>query len=169
MAGEVRFLRINTAAVREMLTNRNTSDVARFLDGFAERVKEEAIRLCPRRSDGQSNQFSSPLSATIFVRKIGSGDSAGYLVGSEDPRAYWVHEGTDPHRIPRSGTKRMRFYWKKAGRRVVFYKVSHPGISNNPGEGNKGTTRFLAQALETLTQRELGGSSGTIVSTGSEL
>lgn len=169
MAGEVRFIRTNTAGIRELLTNRSTSDVAQFLSTFTDHVRQEAIRLCPRRDPTASprTEFSGPLSATITTQQNVSGEFSIFLVGSTDPRAFWVHEGTDPHRI--SGQPVLRFYWKRAGKVITVRSVSHPGISTSPAGGNKGAQRFLSQALENISQRELGASSGTLLGTGSLL
>ena len=49
-------------------------------------------------------------------------------VGSSLPYAKFPDTGTAPHVIrPRGFGYPLRFYWRKVGRVVAFYKVNHPG------------------------------------------
>lgn len=44
---------------------------------------------------------------------------------------YWTDQGTRPHRIvpkPSNRSGYLVFFWMKAGRRVRFHAVNHPGI-----------------------------------------
>lgn len=167
VAAQARFLRINTAGVRELL-NSSSSPFAQDFAKFARDVFVEAQRLCPRGE--KPSPLGGSLVSTLELKKLSFPDSVVWLIGTEDPRGFWVHEGTDPHRIPSSGRRKMTFYWKRVGRRVTLYSVEHPGIvKDSPDPPNKGAQPFLAQALENVAQNELGGSAGTVLSTGSFL
>lgn len=60
-------------------------------------------------------------------------------VGSRINYSYLVHGGAKPHLIrPRRPGGRLRFYWKRIGRRVSLPKVNHPGFKG---------TRYLQDPL----------------------
>jgi hypothetical protein len=65
-----------------------------------------------------------------------------FEVGSADPVALWVHEGTEPHQIV--GNPLLVFHWAKLGKVVAFRQVNHPGTKPN---------RFLVEALTVLNGR----------------
>ena len=59
-------------------------------------------------------------------------------VGNRAPHARVVHNGASPHPIPRAGETYQHFHWRRVGRWVVAYHVSHPGMKGK---------RYLANAL----------------------
>lgn len=118
--------------------------VYRKLIEDGELVKREAQRLCPvgKSEPGRGGRTPGTLRDSI-VKRVKSGPEGPIVeVGSEDPVALWVHEGTQPHVI--TGNPLLVFFWEKAGRVVAFPRVNHPG--NRPN-------RFLLQALEILRGR----------------
>lgn len=109
-------------------------------------VKREAQRLAPVGKSGfgsRSSRRPGTLRDSIVVRIMSAaGGDIAAQVGSSDPVALFVHEGTVPHTI--EGNPLLVFYWAKAGKVVAFRRVNHPGTQPN---------RFLVQALGVLRGR----------------
>lgn len=106
-----------------------------------ERVKQEAIRLAPKRSQNLSRHIVKRLT-TRYRKPV-------VIVGADVPYALFVHEGTRPHVIKPKKGKFLAFRWpgapKNMGRlpdgRVLARVVHHPGTKPN---------RFLTNALRVL-------------------
>jgi hypothetical protein len=132
------------AALAELLRG-PSGPVYRMQLENGELVKREAQRLCPVGTvpPGGSRARAPGTLRDSIVKRIRE-DSQGPVVevGSSDPVALWVHEGTQPHII--NGNPLLVFFWAKAGRVVALPRVNHPGTQPN---------RFLLQALEILRGR----------------
>lgn len=135
---------MNPVALAELLRGPG-GPVYRMQIENGELVKLEAQRLCPvgQVQPGSSRSRAPGTLRDSIVKRIRE-DSQGPVVevGSNDPVALWVHEGTTPHEI--RGNPLLVFFWAKAGRVVALPRVNHPG--NRPN-------RFLIQALEILRGR----------------
>lgn len=123
----------------------------------AELVKQQAILECPVSTDDSGFRKRAPgtLQRSIVKRIIMTDKGPTAQVGSEDPVALWVHEGTVPHIITpvraaflvfrvgrrfRAGGRGGGGTWTKGN--LVFTKmVHHPGTKPN---------RFLLRALRVL-------------------
>jgi hypothetical protein len=103
-------------------------------------VKREAQRRCPvgKATPGRGRSPGT-LRDSIVVRVR---EGPVFEVGSADPVALWVHEGTEPHQIV--GNPLLVFHWAKLGKVVAFRQVNHPGTKPN---------RFLVEALTVLNGR----------------
>jgi hypothetical protein len=135
---------MNPAALAELLRGPN-GPVYRMQLENGELVKREAQRLCPvaKPEPGARRARAPGTLRDSIVKRIRQGPEGPIVeVGSEDPVALWVHEGTQPHLI--EGNPLLVFFWAKAGRVVAFPRVNHPGNAPN---------RFLVQALEVLRGR----------------
>lgn len=132
------------AALAELLRSPG-GPVYRMQIENGELVKLEAQRLCPvgQPSPGGTSARAPGTLRDSIVKRIRQ-DAQGPVVevGSSDPVALWVHEGTQPHEI--RGNPLLVFFWGKAGRVVALPRVNHPGTRPN---------RFLIQALEILRGR----------------
>lgn len=117
--------------------------VVRHLIEQGERVKQEAVRTCPVYKGDTTFRARRPgtLRDSIVKRVVEENGVPAVLVGSADPVALWVHEGTSPHEIRPRRKPRLVFFWPKAGRVVAFKKVDHPGTAPNP---------WLARALNVI-------------------
>lgn len=78
-----------------------------------------------------TEHYSSGQTLRRYKKKIIVRDGLVFgWVGSSTDAAYWLHEGTKPHRIRLAdtpGRKQLHFFWKKKGRWVFFHHVNHPG------------------------------------------
>lgn len=135
---------MNPAALAKLLRS-PSGPVYRKMAENANLVKREAVRLAPVATPQGGNRSRRPgtLRDSIVVRVVqhGSGDPV-FQVGSADPVALYVHEGTVPHLI--QGNPLLTFYWPKAGKVVSLRYVNHPGTQPN---------RFLLDALSVLRGR----------------
>jgi hypothetical protein len=68
-------------------------------------------------------------SSYIDYQENGSGYTA--VVGYSSVVAFWQHEGTPPHREPKTAPGPMSFFWEKMGRWVVLPHLTHPGVKPN--------------------------------------
>lgn len=68
----------------------------------------------------------------------GSGPTFVSTIGYPGELGEWLDEGTSPHLI--EGNPFLSFYWPRAGGRVVFRSVQHPGT---PG------TNFWSRVMHT--------------------
>lgn len=78
------------------------------------------------------------------VRTVG--DKVIGVSGSDLVYAYSVHEGQPARTITAKRAPMLSFYWRRVGKSVKFFRVSHPGTAPQP---------YLVQAL--LTQSPLWG------------
>jgi len=128
--------------------------VVRALITDGELVKQAAKQECPVFSSpdpftmNHRQRRPGTLRDSIVKRVVRDvdGDPA-VLVGSEDPVALWVHEGTVPHTIAARNAPRLVFYWPRGPQgpgTYSFLRVSHPGTQPN---------RFLLRALAVLRGR----------------
>lgn len=117
--------------------------VVRHLIELGERVKQEAVRTCPVYRGDTTFRARRPgtLRDSIVKRVVEETGMPAVLVGSADPVALWVHEGTSSHEIRARRKPKLVFFWPKAGRVVAFKKVQHPGTQPN---------RWLVRALGVL-------------------
>jgi hypothetical protein len=97
----------------------------------------------PPRNRTGLNYSTGRLAATIhpeFGAKYGN-EVEGRVVAGTD-HALFIHGGTSPHIIrPKRPGGKMVFFWAKAGRRVSFSIVHHPGTRPVP---------FLAEHLRAM-------------------
>lgn len=85
------------------------------------------------------------LKRSIHVeRTIDAGRSTTALVGSNLIYAHSVHEGQPARTIVPVRADKLRFFWRKAGRRVAFESVEHPGTTGQP---------YLTDAMRTVAPR----------------
>lgn len=132
------FVQLFPAEIAEVI-NSPIGPVMRHLIVLGEKVKQEAIRIAPKRTGNLSHH--------IVKRVVRDGGTGAVLVGVENvPYAIWVHEGSQPHTIrPRKGTFLVFTLGANAGAEegnVVFAReVHHPG--NRPN-------RFLVRALKAV-------------------
>lgn len=135
---------IDPVKLAQLLRGRDGPVYRRGLED-ANLVKREAQRLAPvhRPVPGERRSRSpGTLRDSIVVRILDESNGPRFQVGSADPVALWVHEGTVPHRI--DGNPLLIFYWSKMGTVVAFRHVNHPGTQPN---------RFLVEALTVLNGR----------------
>lgn len=124
--------RFHEAAMRQLLTGPR-GGLNRELQRRARRVEAEAKRLCPVRT--------GKLRSTIrTVRGTGpEGPYADITAGNTStPYLGYVMRGTPPHVIRARRAQALSFVWPKAGGRVFFVSVNHPGTQPND---------FLSKAL----------------------
>jgi hypothetical protein len=115
--------------------------VVRALIEAGEKVKNEAIRLAPKRTQN--------LSRHIVKRLTKRKGRPAVTVGADVKYALFVHEGTRPHIIRPKGHPFLAFRWAGAPAtmrrlpdgRVLARVVHHPGTKPN---------RFLTNALRVL-------------------
>jgi len=82
------------------------------------------------------------LAASITIRYSRGLFNPSVNIGARVPYAYWVHEGTRPHKIRAHRDKLMRFVIKG---RVVYIRdsVNHPGTR---------PTKYLSKHLHSVTR-----------------
>lgn len=127
IGGSTVSVEVNTAAVRE-LTRGRYGPVARDLARRAERVTQEAKRLCPVSPRGSGENRSGYLRSSIGWSI--AADVLGLFadVGTEVEYALPVEYGTKPHVIESHGDYPLR-----AADGTVFGKrVNHPGTQAQP-------------------------------------
>jgi hypothetical protein len=122
----------------------------RYLIEVGEKVKTEAMQECPVFDPPDAYTAShrarrpGTLRDSIVKRVTTLNGQPAVLVGSDDPVALWVHEGTVPHVIAAVRAPMLVFFWKRLGRVVAFLQVNHPGTQPN---------RFLVRALANVKGR----------------
>lgn len=135
---------MNPAALAQLLRG-PTGPVYRKMIEDANLVKNEARRLAPVHQPQPGERRArrpGTLRDSIVTRVTEEGGEVAVYVGSNDPVALFVTEGTVPHRI--EGNPLLVFYWPKEGQVVYFHHVNHPGTRPN---------RFLLDALNILRGR----------------
>lgn len=99
------------------------------------RAWEDAVRDAAPKDSGETKQE---------VRSTFQGIGLGrfrIVVESPTPQTGWTNDGTRPHVIRPKAGKALAFTWPKAGGRVAFAKVNHPGQ-----RGTKWFTRATSAA-----------------------
>lgn len=143
------YVQIDPAKLADFLRSPN-GPVFRMLIEDGEAVKREAVREAPvyqppdDYSASHRDRRAGTLRDSIVKRIATENDQPVVLVGSADPVAVFVHEGTQPHIIRARNAPLLVFFWKRVGRVVSFRQVNHPG--NQPN-------RFLLRALNVLRGR----------------
>lgn len=138
----------------ELLRGPNGPVYRRLIED-GELVKNKAKQECPVHKpeavltfNTRENRRVGQLRDSIVKRVVVDSDGGpAVLVGSEDPVALWVHEGTVPHPIRARNAPRLVFYWRKGFNGPGIYRfkqVNHPGTQPN---------RFLLRALTVLRGR----------------
>lgn len=133
MATRVRIHRLEARVASQRLAEKLVRDVLYEIE-FAARAKV----------------YHGPYTTQTLVLSIHSEgpyltpDGITGRVGSSLPYAAAVHHGARPHMIFPHGNYRLRFYWRRAGRRVAFWSVSHPG---QPGK------HYLTYQLREIARR----------------
>lgn len=134
LTGDVHFL-LYGPALTELLRG-PSGPVVRELVVLGEKVKQEAIRIAPRRTGNLAHH--------IVKRLTAKGAEPQMLVGVENVKyAVWVHEGAQPHEIRPVNAPALVFFWEKVGGIVAFPPFGG-GVVHHPG--NK-PNRFLIRAL----------------------
>jgi hypothetical protein len=123
--------------------------VGRHIDGIAETTVQLAKPLVGREYAGESTRSGSgrlEASLSVVHRRARGGDVEAHAganpSGSMTGYGWYHHEGAGPHVIRARQAKMLRFYWRRAGRVVIFRQVNHPG---NPAQ--KYLTRALRVAM----------------------
>lgn len=101
------------------------------MDRLGERIVANARRRCPVRTGA--------LRDSIGHRTTVSGSQVRLTVFADRSYARFVHEGTRPHVIRPRLARALSFDWPRAGGRVFFAQVNHPGTR---------ASRFLAEAVD---------------------
>lgn len=108
-------VRIDPAALSGALRGPDSA-LRQRLRADGERIRQGARAACPRsdRSDSEHVQDA------IVLRDRDRGSDPGVAVGIWAPegrvgRAYWLHEGTRPHRIAAVNARALAFNWPKVG------------------------------------------------------
>jgi hypothetical protein len=111
------------------ISGRFTTATDELLESHREWARDEgrrfvsiAQRLAPKRS--------GKFAAGIRFRTTAGTNSVGLTASVPQPLGDWIIKGTPPHVI--SGRPYLSFFWERAGRRVVFRSVNHPGTKPNP-------------------------------------
>lgn len=78
-------------------------------------------------------------------------------VGSQDERAIWHEEGTDPYPIPKSGTALMGFM-NREGELIFRHKVDHPGLPARPMlPSDRAAREVMIKAMEGILKKAVEG------------
>lgn len=114
-------------------------------------LSQESVRRVTRLVNNQAvqNAPGGPYSVGILKRTIGwsvrfVGTRVEGQSGSDLDYAWYVHQGTQPHRIESRNVPALRFYWRKIGRVYIGPHVNHPGQKAQP---------FLTDALTSVAPR----------------
>ena len=114
-------VRFDEAALHRLL-NSTTGPVGRHMRTIGLKIYAGATSMAGHRT-GQ-------LRRRMYVSQGTRGRYQYVEVGSKARHAYWLHEGTKPHRILPENGRLLRF---NVGGRVVYArKVMHPGTRPNP-------------------------------------
>lgn len=139
------FVQIDPVKLAEFMRS-SDGPVFRMLIEDGERVKDEAKRRAPVYQEppgGPTRKRRPGQLRDSIVKRVGvENDLPVVQVGSEDPVALLVHEGTQPHTIPANPV--LAFWSNRYGRVIVVRTpnfVQHPGTDPN---------RFLLESLEVL-------------------
>lgn len=77
-----------------------------------------------------------------------TGNTISGVLEFTTPQAGYTDRGTRPHVIRARKARALSFYWPKAGRRVAFRQVNHPGSRKHQGWFSRTVTpREWSQAL----------------------
>jgi hypothetical protein len=119
------FFTENRAGVEEVLHGPEGPVIRHFLERAM--LIKEAARVQLRRTTRYS---TGELERSLYVRYARMGEHDGFVIGSNSPHAYFVHEGTKPHVItPRTATV---LRWVGSDGSVVYARsVNHPGSPPN--------------------------------------
>ena len=111
--------------------NINQAQVFITANRFTQKHVREGIRNIERRARLRASvgeYTTGRMASSITSRVWTTGWHVQGRVGSDLPYAKFSDTGTTPHDItPRGPGYPLRFYWRKVGAVVRFYKVSHPG------------------------------------------
>lgn len=98
-------------------------------DRWALRTKDALVDELRRAAPvGQSGELARTIRGQVLPGGVGR---YRIVVEAPAPQASWTDQGTRPHIIRPRTKKALAFNWPKAGGKVVFRAVHHPG--------NKGT------------------------------
>lgn len=125
----------------------NKAEVRRTAMSLGQKSVRQVTRLT--HSQAVENAPGGPYSAGVLKRSIGwqvrfMGTRVEGQSGSDLDYAWYVHQGTQPHRIRARTKPNLRFYWRKAGRTFTGPYVNHPGQKAQP---------FLTDALLAVAPR----------------
>lgn len=106
-------------------------DIGRAVSRLASEMAAAQRALAPVRTGalkasirvGTKGRWARGISVNVGANPGRGGGRTGW--------AYWTDQGTRPHRIVPKPSNRhgyLIFFWVKAGRRVRFRSVNHPGI-----------------------------------------
>jgi hypothetical protein len=123
------------------------ADLNRTIRGASRRELEATARQVVNRAKVLAPVDTGRLRASIRIESRRSLSLRTiYTVGSDVSYAKMVHDGTRPHRIPRSGLADPVLRFRMGGRIVYARYVNHPGTRARP---------FLDKAV-----REIAGGKG---------
>lgn len=125
----------------------NKAEVRRTAMSLGQKSVRQVTHLV--NNQAVQNAPGGPYSTGPLKRSIGwqvrfMGTRVEGRSGSKLDYAFYVHEGTPPHRIRARSRPNLRFYWRKAGRMFTGPYVNHPGQKAQP---------FLTDALLTVAPR----------------